>query len=103
MKDINKLTKDEKSLLLYFEDCLVNQSGFVVAAHMNEIDFDIAKKWNDEKFISFQRIPFHQMEKKPMSNTHWVRFTEDAWTIAQQLRKERSERIIRHVKVGNDD
>lgn len=104
MKDIDKLTNDEKSLLLYFEDCLVNQRGYVVAARMNNIDFDIAKKWNKEKFISFHRVPFHDINQdKRFPRTHWVRLTEDAWTIAHQLRKERSERATKDLNLGDNN
>lgn len=98
MKDINTLTKDEKNLLLYFEDCLVNQSGYVCGVRMNKDDFEIAKKWNEEKFILFGRIPAHEIKRDTQfPNTNWVRFTEDAWVVAQQIRKERSERMIKKI------
>lgn len=99
MKDIDKMTKDEKNLLLYFETCLVDNTGHICGARMNKDDFNIAEKWNAEKFISFGRIPFHEIQNKPggFPNTNWVQFTEDAWVIAHQLRKERSERMIKKL------
>jgi len=103
MKDIDKMTRDEKNLLLYFEACLVDQNGYICGARMNEVDFGIAKRWNEEKFISFGRIPFHDIDQtKSIPNTNWVRLTEDAWVIAHQLRKERSERMIKKLEEKND-
>lgn len=99
MKDIDKMTKDEKNLLLYFESCLVDHNGYVCGARINEDDIKIAEKWKEEKFISFGRIPFHEIKHNTQfPNTNWVRFTEDAWVIAHQLRKERSERMIKKLE-----
>ena len=87
--------KEEKSLLLYLEDCLVNNSGKVTGAKMNQTDFDIAKKWKEERIIDLQRIPFHDINKnKSFPETHTVRFSNKAWELAHKFRRERAERVI---------
>jgi hypothetical protein len=40
------LSKDEKSLLLFFESCAVEYGGKINVRHMNEDDFKIAEAWN---------------------------------------------------------
>lgn len=97
MVEKEKMTKDERTLLLYFETCLVESSGKVNCQRMNEIDYGIAKKWTDEKFISFKRIPHKDVVNLGMqTNTHQVLFTEEAFTIALLLRKERA---LRHSEL----
>ena len=92
------MNHDEENLLLYFETCLVDNRGKVTGRRMNEIDFDIAKKWKKDGFIEFERIPFHDIDKtKAIPNTHTVRFSDKAWGIAFKLRRERAERHVKTV------
>ena len=89
---MEEYSKDEKGLLLYLEDCLVNKRGKVTAARMNSIDFDIAKGWKEERLIDFQRIPFREIKRDtPFPETHSVRFTTKAWELAHKFRRERAE------------
>jgi hypothetical protein len=95
--NVEDMTKDERNLLLYFEDCMVNQMGCVQPSRMNDIDFDIAKDWHDDKFISFVRCPFAFIEKDRRdrvggSYTHLVLLSNDAWKIAHILREARGNR-----------
>jgi len=91
---MTEFTRAEKSLLLYFETCLVDSCGKVISAKMNEDDFKITKKWKEEKFIEFQRIPFNEINKNtPFPITHTIRFTNKAWELAHQYRRERAERM----------
>lgn len=100
MKPLSDWTKDEKSLLVYFEACLVDQNGRTQGAKMNAADGYIAREWNEEGFISFQGIPFKEMEElnkklgASIPYTHRVAFTDEAWRIAHQLRRERAERHV---------
>lgn len=90
------MTKDEKSLLLYFESCLVNNRGQVQSVRMNIMDFGIAEKLDHEKLIKFDRIPFKEIEKQNSlpARTHWVQFTDKAWEIVHKLRRQRAERHV---------
>lgn len=96
-KEIEKMTKDEKSLLLYFETCLVDKDGRIMAKRMNEIDFEIAKKWTKEKFVSLKGIPIKEVKNKGIyTETHTVCFSEKAFQMVYYLRKARA---LRHSKL----
>lgn len=89
-KELGKMSRDERSLLLYLETRAVDCGGRVDTIRMNQDDFDIAKKWNDEGFIRFGRIV---MRHHNSEGTHWCLFSDDAWKLAHQERKARWERI----------
>lgn len=96
MKQLEKLTRDEKSLILFLETQAVDYCGIVRTIHMNQPDLKIAEKWNDEGFIVFHRRPWHEIESDPeylqkFQRTHYVILSDEAWTIAHVLRKLRGE------------
>ena len=86
------MNKNEKSLLLYFESCLVEKRGRVNLEHMNDGDTDIMKKWTAEGFISTGRIRVD--EYMQTSGSMWVEFSDEAWILAHEERKDRSKRMI---------
>lgn len=96
--EVRKFTKDERSVLLYLETCLVDQSGRCEDIRMNKEDFEAISKFREEGLIRFGRIAWRELErvKKIYRSryTHWVRFSDRAWEIVWNLRKERSERTI---------
>ena len=94
-----EFTKDEKSLLLYFETCLVDAYGRVAGACINKKDMEITKKFMALELIEFGRLSFKTIQKfrgNKLSQiyTHWVRFSDKAWKLAHKWRRERSERMI---------
>ena len=89
---LNAMSRDERSLLLYFESCLVNQKGYCEARRMNELDFEIAKEWIDVGFALFRRRPAKQLVGTGTTHTHEVRFSEEAWELAHIERRRRAER-----------
>jgi len=88
---VKQLSKDEISLLLYLETCLVDQNGRVSSKHMNTDDKEIAKKWNDEGFIKYGRIKMADIYLGS-DRVHYVNFTDEAWKLAHQYRKIRGEK-----------
>lgn len=84
------MTKDEKSLLLFFETRAVDYGGRVNTQHMNEGDMKIAEGWNKSGFINFGRIVARHCNN---SGTHWCKFSDEAWKLAHQERKNRHDRI----------
>jgi len=89
------MTKDEKSLLLYFEICLVDCRGQVRSAKMNMADFRIAKDLSERGLIKFGRISFKEIKMVgPDPVTHWIKFTDRAWGIVHKLRRQRAERHV---------
>ena len=87
---IRILTGDEISLLLFFETCLVDQSGNVGIRHMNVEDSGIAKRWTEEGFVDFKRRPMKDINGS--TSTHKIWFSEDALDTVYHYRKERAKR-----------
>ena len=100
--NLDNMTKDERSLLLYLETRAVDYGGTVDTRRMNKEDFEIAKGWNESGFLKFGRIKFHDIN--PASHaTHWCELSDEAWKLAHQERKRRCLRIMsKHTfgKVG---
>jgi hypothetical protein len=87
---LSEMSKEEKSLLLFFETCAVNASGLVNSIHMNQKDFQIATKWKESGFIHFGRIPSKELQKN--NPNHWVVLSEEAFLLALLERKARAKR-----------
>ena len=92
-----ELTRDEVSVLLYFETCLSDRRGTFSTRQMNEEDFAIAKRWREEGFINYGRIPYKELRARKVGapltrSTHWVQFTDAAWKKAYRERRIRAER-----------
>lgn len=101
------MTKDEESLLLFFETCLVDHGGEVKTVHMNDADFAIAGRWHDRGYIAWGRmrgkwivsqrakaVTGPDLRTRSTAVTHWVRFSGEAWRDAARLRRERAERLM---------
>ena len=84
MITIETMTKDERSLLLFFESRAVDQAGKVDLRHMNEHDIEIAEKWNKDGFCGFGRVTSEGVNQY---GSHWCQLSDTAWEIAHQLRK----------------
>ena len=54
---------------------------------------------NDEGFLKFGRIKFHDIDKFTKS-THWVELSDEAWQLAHQERRARYERIAKTLTFG---
>jgi len=89
-KVLAEMSRDERSLLIFFETCLVDYCGRVNAQRMNQMDQEIADRWTEEGFIKFGRIAsdYHNGQ-----GAHWVEFTGEAWKLAHA---ERHARYIRN-------
>jgi len=89
MMTAREYTRREKSLLLYFESVLVDGTHIQGAStppgefnpvQVNAEDIEIGHKLTDEKLILFRHPACV------------VRFTDEAWKLAHQFRRERAER-----------
>ena len=90
---LDELTRDEKSVLLYAETCLVDGGGLMAGARMNEADIAALKRFREAGVLDFGRIPFHTLNEliqPAVKLTHWVRFHESAWQLAHALRRQRA-------------
>jgi hypothetical protein len=89
------LTKEEKSLLLFFETRMVDNFCKLDTRHMNVDDHKIADRWVREGEIAFGRIPYTEIVQTSSSKcTHFVILFPEALNIAEELRKERALRQI---------
>lgn len=89
-KQLSEMSKDERSLLLFFETAAVDCGGKVNTAHMNAEDIKIAKDWTNEGFVTFSRIVFKHINGV---TSYSVVLSDDAWRIAHEERKERFNRL----------
>lgn len=89
-RKVDKMTKDEKSLLLFLETRAVDYAGRVNAKHMNESDFNIAIRWDKEEFIMFGRIRSKDINS---NGAYFCRLTDKAMKLAHNERLARSKRM----------
>ncbi len=89
---LSEMTREERSLLLYLEVRATDHGGLVTTAHMNKDDDTIINKWKENGFIEYGRLTRESIESL-RGSTHWVKLSEDAWSLAHQERRARFERI----------
>jgi hypothetical protein len=90
MKTLAKLTKDERSLLLYFESRSIDYYGRVDPRQMNDEDREIAERWNKEKFVLYGRIASDWVNEY---GSEWCRLSDEAMKLAAEERKARANRM----------
>lgn len=90
MKNLKNMSKDERSLLLYFESMSVEKGGKIDPQRMNRGDFEICGEWQNKEFINFGRIA-HEDIIGNMS--FWVVLSDEAWKLAHKERIARFNRI----------
>jgi hypothetical protein len=92
MYALETMTKDEKSLLVYFETQAVDYKGIIQDTRcMNKDDLTIAKQFNDNDFVTFKRVHINESNNKL---TFGVQLSDDAWLIVGKLREARAKRNI---------
>ena len=86
---LETMTKDERSLLLFLESRATDQAGRVKTVHMNDADMKIAERWNREGFVKFGRIASEDLNE---FGSHWCFLSDEAWQLAAAERKARAAR-----------
>jgi len=92
---LEEMSRDERSLLLYFESCAVDYIGRVNLIRTNPQDRKIIVLWEKSNFIKFGRVKFGDHNSQ---GGHWVELSEEAWALAHQERKARFNRNTRNYK-----
>ncbi len=93
------MTRDELSLLLYFETQATDYGGTLESVRMNADDFALAKRWREAGFIQFGRIAFNDIKRHSgIARDHWVVLSEEAWKLAHAERRARCERVMKTLK-----
>lgn len=93
MTVLTDLSKDERSLLLFFETNAVDQGGAIDMRHMNAGDRAIAARWVIEGFIEFGRIAARSLPIGSGGRTHYVVLGSEALALAQEERRARIKRL----------
>lgn len=97
----SELTKNQRSILLYCETCLVDKSGLLEGIRMNTDDLADLKIYQDAGILTFGRIPAALLligNAHNPSATHWVRFTDAAWALAGACRRVRAMQVGTYAK-----
>lgn len=93
-------SKEERSLLMYFETQATDYGGTLESVRMNADDFALAKRWREAGFIQFGRIAFDDIKRHGgVARDHWVVLSEEAWKLAHAERRARCERVMSTLKV----
>ncbi|WP_236577872.1 hypothetical protein [Burkholderia glumae] len=72
--DIETLTKDERSMMLYAESCCVDYSGLLEACRMNNEDMAALRRFQEAGLLTFGRVPANllgQLASYGRKPTHW--------------------------------
>ena len=89
-----RMTRDQIGVLLYLETCMVDQQGRCQSMRMNDADFKAIEKFKAGGLLDFGRIAFKEIPRGS-ATTHWVTFTDAAWTLVHLLRRQRADRNYR--------
>ncbi len=90
------MTKDERSLLLFLETCVVDQGGLVDTRHMNDADQKIVDVWKACGWVDYGRVRFGDLERLQTGKhqmTHWIELTDEMFRLAHEERRARSTRM----------
>jgi hypothetical protein len=90
------MTREQRSILLYAECCVVDYGGLLEGVRMNIQDIRALRQFQEAGLLSFGRIPSSVIDelrqlfpgRRP---THWVKFTDAAWSLAHAVRRWRAE------------
>ena len=87
---LDKLTREERSTLLYLESCMVDYGGRWHYKRTNEDDREIMMKWQKKGWLNFGRIVLKDGNKDGL---HWVRLGPRLLKLAQAERRARIDRM----------
>ena len=98
VKKLKNMSKDERSLLLFFESNAVDHRGKISVEHMNDEDHRITEAWDKEKFIRFGRVALADIitggQQPVRPRAHWVTLSDKALSLAQEERRARIKRMV---------
>lgn len=87
------MSKEERSLLLFFESACVEHGGIFNSQHMNSEDFTIAATWKASGFANIKRLKTAVINRLNGRYTHYCSLSPTAWSLAQEERRERAARL----------
>lgn len=88
------MTKDERSIVLYLETCLVDAGGLVEGVRMNDADHEAIGRLSEAGLLRVYRIPAAMLGTGGNPRwTHIACFASAGWGLAHQLRRKRAEQV----------
>lgn len=93
--DTTHWNKDERSLIVYLETRMVDHSGVVNLAHLNDTDRTTIEGWVARGLIEWGRLTdasIKNSDGRTKIETHWVILSEEALDIAYAERRARIKR-----------
>lgn len=90
--NLETMSKEERSLLLYLETCMVDNRGRIDQKKLNNDDRHILEIWDDAGFIKFGKI--HLDKYMESMGSYWIELSDKAWKLAHQERIARSKRML---------
>lgn len=93
--NIEEMSRDEKSFLLYAETRAVDHGGLLDMRQCNQEDAEIGKKWNDSGFMEYKRFTKRDADGDVESLTYRVVLSDEAWETAHKIRRDRAERNLK--------
>jgi hypothetical protein len=86
------MTKDERKLLKKFEEFEVDHFGIIENPRLLTVDdFNTMSRWHDENFIEVEPLAGESIQYR-------VKLSDEAWKLAHEERKARSERMKKNLK-----
>ena len=89
--NVERMTHQQRSVLIYLETRAVDHGGLVDTRMMNKQDMDIVDAWVAAGYIGFGRVQAKDVELTGC--THWVTIGELALAAAHAERKARIIRV----------
>lgn len=99
------MNREQISLLVYLETCMVDHGGKVEGCRINGDDHALIATWKEEGLVKFGRLFASEacQEGRSYEATHWVLFTDKAWDLSHHFRRKRAERLIPKVERNDPD
>ena len=82
-----ELSDIQKGVLLRLEEEVVNRLGLVNPLHFSKKQLQVITDFHKEGFIQWGEVIDEDVLN---GRTNWVQLSDDAWTIAQGLRRHRA-------------
>jgi hypothetical protein len=87
--NIESMTREEKSQLLFLEACCVDNRGLIDGRRMNSDDVEISRQWDASGYIKFGRL---RIEAIKGVHNYAVRLSDEAFDDAAKLRRAKAGR-----------
>lgn len=90
---IETITREQRSILVYAENCAVEHGGLLEGIRMNVDDHHALVELEAAGILAHGRVPGKLLGSfRERQVTHWCDLTDAGWELATQLRRLRSKK-----------